>query len=77
MLRSLRNTIQPARTILPFPFGALWFAAVERTDRIVFGDLADQLFPCPIPDVLKKFHQASAIAFKVLAVLIAINWWID
>ena len=77
MHRLLCHAFQSAHTILPFPFSALRFAAVERTDRIVFGNLAHQVSAGPIPDVLKKFHQASAIAFKVLAVLIAINWWID
>jgi hypothetical protein len=55
---------EAARTVLPFPFAALRFAAVELTEGIIPRNLGDKLSLDPIPDVPKKVHGATATAFS-------------
>lgn len=57
------GTPQAPHTVLPFPFPAPWFAAVELTEGIILGNRADKLLRSPIPDFSKKAHGVAATAF--------------
>lgn len=56
--------LQAAHTGLPFPYGALRFAAIELTKGMVLGNLADKLSPNTVADVSKRVHVAPPIAFN-------------
>ena len=64
-----RRMPQAARTDLPFPFGALRFAAVELTNGILHRNIADNLSLDPNPDLPKKFHGTTAIAISITPTL--------